>query len=163
MIELSLEEAFSGTSRVLPLEGQKIRITIKPGTADGQTLRLKDKGAPSINGGAAGDLYLNIKIPTHHVFSREGDNLILKKDVDLYTGILGGKMEVPTLSGLVSITIAEGTQSGKRLRLKGKGMPIYGKKDAFGDLMVELNLQTPTRLNEQERELFVKLQQLNSL
>lgn len=163
LIELSLEEAYHGTSRILPLEGQKIRVTTKPGTADGQTLRIKGKGGPGMNGGPAGDLYLKITIPPHQVFKRDGNDLSIQKEIDLYTAILGGKTEVPTISGLVSITIAEGTQSGKRLRLKGKGMPIYGKKDAYGDLFVELVVKTPTQVSDKERELFVKLQQLNSL
>ncbi len=154
---LTLEEAYKGAMRLINLDGQTIRVTIKPGIADGQDLRIPGKGGPGANGGAAGDLYLTIRIAPHPEFERKGNDLFRDLPVDVYTAALGGKTEVKTLKGAIKVNIAKGTQNGTELRLKGLGMPVYGKKDEFGNLIVKVVIQTPQNLSEAEIDLFKKL------
>jgi len=154
---LSLEEAYRGSTRLITLDGQTIRITIKPGIADGQDLRIPGKGAPGMNGGPNGDLFLTIRIIPHHEFERKGNDLHRDLQVDLYTAVLGGKTQVKTLKGAVKVNIPKGTQNGTELRLKGLGMPVYGKKDEFGNLIVKIVVQVPQNLSDAENELFKKL------
>lgn len=156
-IDLTLEEAYHGTTRVLQLNGQKIRIRTKPGSAEGQTLRIGGKGAPGIGGGPAGDLYIHIHVLPNSRYTREGNDLVQRIHIDLYTAILGGKVEVPTLAGMLSINVPAGTQPGKRLRLKGKGMPLYGTKSSHGDMFVEIQVDIPIELSAREKELFEEL------
>jgi len=159
-MDISLEESYHGTSRILNVNGQKLRITTKPGAYDGQELRIRGKGSPGVNGGARGDIYIKIRVMPNSRFSQDGNDLIIGKDIDLYTAVLGGKTEVETLSGKVSIPVAKGTQSGSRVRLKGKGMPVYGKQGVFGDLYVRMNVTIPKTLSTEETELFKKLKDL---
>ena len=161
-VEISLEEAFHGTARILELNGQKLRIKMKPGVADNQMLRIKGKGAPGVNGGPSGDLYLTIHIIPHPHFERRGDDLHVSIPVHLYTLILGGKTLIRTMSGSVKIDIPAGTEFGKILRLKGLGMPIYNKPGSFGDMYAKLNVQIPKNLSDQEMELFRKLNNLKN-
>ena len=157
---LSLEEAYKGSTRLIELDGQTIRVTIKPGIADGQDLRIPGKGAPGMNGGPGGDLYLTIRITPHPEFDRKGNDLHRDLPVDLYTAVLGGKTQVKTLKGAVNMNIPTGTQTGAELRLKGLGMPVYGKKDEYGNLFVKVVVQIPQNLSEGEIELFKKLAML---
>jgi curved DNA-binding protein len=157
---LSLEEAYKGSTRLIELDGQTIRVTIKPGIADGQDLRIPGKGAPGMNGGPGGDLYLTIRITPHPDFERKGNDLHRDLPVDLYTAVLGGKTQVKTLKGAVNMNIPTGTQTGAELRLKGLGMPVYGKKDEYGNLFVKVVVQIPQNLSEGEIELFKKLAML---
>lgn len=156
---ITLEEAFHGTSRLLQLEAQKLRIKLKPGTYDGLVIKLAGKGAPGINGGAAGDLYITIHVTPHAQYRREGDNLIQTLQVDLFSAVLGGKQEADTLTGKISITIPAGTQNGKILRIKGKGMPVYNQPEQHGDLLLEIQVNIPEQLTEQQKELFRQLQE----
>ena len=155
---ITLEEAYQGASRVVTLNDQKTRITLKPGAYSGLTIRLAGKGAPGINGGHAGDLYITIQVLPHTVYKREGDHIRQTMTVDLFTAILGGEEEVDTLSGLLKIKIPAGTQPGKILRIRGKGMPVYDKPGQFGDLLVAIQVLIPEQLTEQQRELFRQLQ-----
>jgi len=159
-MDISLEESYHGTSRILNVNGQKLRITTKPGAYEGQELRISGKGSPGVNGGPRGDIYIRIRVMPHDRFSRDGNDLTLVVDVDLYTAVLGGKIEVQTLSGKVSVPVAKGTQSGSKLRLKGKGMPVYGKQGIYGDLYVRMNVIIPKDLSTEETELFKKLKDL---
>ena len=92
----------------------------------------------------------------------QGNDLILKKEVDLYTAVLGGKIEVNTISGKLNITVPKGSQNGTRLRVKGKGMPVYGKEGSLGDLYVQLNVTIPKNLSKEEIDLFNRLRELRS-
>ncbi len=159
-MELTLEEAYRGSSRMFELNGQKMRIKIKPGAKDGQTLRLKGKGGAGPNGGPSGDLYLTLKIRPHPVFTREGNNLSLEHTIDLYTAVLGGKIEVPTISGRVKMNIPESTSLNAVLRLKGKGMPLPQSPDQYGDLFVKINVEIPAQLSPEQVRLFEKLREL---
>jgi curved DNA-binding protein len=155
-ISISLEEAYHGTERIVDLGGEKIKIKIKPGAYDGLTLRAKGKGEKSPSG-KAGDLHLTVKVHAHPRFERKEDDLHMETPVDLFTALLGGKLEVATLSGKINITLKEGTQNGKTVRLKGKGMPVYGKPGQHGDLYLKLLVQLPAHLTAHQRELIQKL------
>lgn len=155
-LPLSFEEAFQGVAKVVQLDGQKIRLTIKPGAKDGQKLKLGGKG----QGG--GDLIITLQVPKPTGYELDGLNLSKKIDVDLYAAVLGGKVEVETLHGKLNMPIAKGTQSGKKLRLKGKGLPDYDKKGQFGDLILEIQIKVPTNLSKKETELFEELQKLGN-
>lgn len=161
-IELTLEEAYHGTNRVLQLENQKIRINTKPGTSDGQTLRVKGKGAPGLNGGPNGDLYLNIHVLPHHLYARKENDLYQNVSIDLYKAVLGGEIEVNSFTGPVRITLPAGVQNEHKLRLKGKGMPIYGKSN-YGDMFIIVKVIIPKNLSEKQRQLFKELQDLEKI
>ncbi|MEO9966649.1 MAG: DnaJ C-terminal domain-containing protein [Reichenbachiella sp.] len=161
-MDLTLEEAYHGTTKILQLHDQKIRMTLKPGVRDEQNLRVRGKGAPGINGGPAGDLYVRIHIPKHHLYQRKGANLEQTVNVDLYTAILGGKVQVNTFTGSLNVTIPAGTQNDKLLRLKEKGMPVYQKKGKFGDMLARVKVKIPTSLSSQEKELFKELKEISN-
>ncbi|MES2734211.1 MAG: DnaJ C-terminal domain-containing protein [Bacteroidota bacterium] len=165
-MEISLLEAYQGASKVIDLgetelAGQKLRIKLKPGISDGQTIKLKGKGGSGIGGGPAGDLLITVHITPDPNVKREGNDLHMEAFIDLYTAVLGDKANIQTLKGTMNIDIAKGTDSGKVLRLKGLGMPVYDKADEFGNLYVKINIRVPKDLSEQEIELFRKLAQLN--
>ncbi len=154
---LSLEEAYHGTMRLIHLNDQTIKVTIKPGVADQQTLRIPGKGGRGSGGGPNGDLYLNVRIAPHPEFLRKGNDLHCSLPVELYTAVLGGKTRIKTLKGQVTVTILKGTPNGKELRLQGLGMPVYGKKNEFGNLLVKVDVLLPEHLSEEEIDLFKKL------
>jgi curved DNA-binding protein len=159
---LSLEEAYHGTTRLIRLKGQTIKVTIKPGVADRQTLRIAGKGGSGLNGGPNGDLYLTVKIAPHPEFRRQGDDLHRDLPVELYAALLGGKTQIKTLKGTVTVKIPKGTPNGKELRLQGLGMPIYAKKNEFGNLLVKVDIVLPQHLSEEEAELIGKLAALRT-
>jgi len=151
-VSIVLTEAYQGTERILDVDGDKIKLKIKPGAYTGLQLRAKGKGQKG-NSGKSGDLYVKVRVEGHPVFKRIDDNLYMDVPTDVFKALLGGKQEVATLSGKVNITIPEGTQNGKKVRLKGKGMPVYGKSGQFGDLFVTLDVQLPKNLTEKQKEL----------
>lgn len=159
-MEITLQEAYEGSSRTFELNGQKMRVQIKPGAYGEQRLRIKGKGYAGAGGGEPGDLYLILKILPDTRFERDGDNLIYAAKVDVYTAILGGNLNVPTMTGTVKIDIPAGTESGKTLRLKGKGMPVYGVNDKHGDLLVNIGITLPKHLNEEEKQLLERLKEM---
>ena len=154
---ISLEDAYNGTSLLIQLNSQKIKVTIKPGVAHQQKLRIAGKGENGSNGGANGNLFITIKITHHHQFNRKGNDLYCNLSVDLYTALLGGKSHIKTLKGKVTINIPAGTQSGKEFRLQGLGMPVFAKKNEFGNLFVKVEILLPEQLSPEETELFKKL------
>ena len=159
-LQISLLEAYQGSKRTFELNGNKMRISIKPGAYDGQRLRLKGKGQPGAGGGSPGDLYIILKVQPEARFQRNGDDLIYTANIDLYTAILGGQIEVPTMTYPLKMTIPKGSESGKTLRLKGKGMPKYDKSNEYGNLLVKLNVNFPKNLTAEEEALFKKLQKI---
>ncbi|SDJ86186.1 curved DNA-binding protein [Catalinimonas alkaloidigena] len=161
-LEVSLEEAQQGTERTFSLEGEQLRIKIKPGIEDGQRIRLKGKGAPGPGGTARGDLYLTLHVLPNPHYERRGDDLYTTVGLPLYDALLGGKVNIPTLTGSVNVTLKEGTQNGKTLRLKGLGIPNYKNPEQKGDLYVTLQVQLPTQLTEEERTAFRKLRSTRS-
>ena len=161
-MEISLEEAYNGGVRIINVNGKKLRIKTKPGTKNKQRIKLSGKGSPGINGGNAGDLIITIHILPNSKFIRKGNNLHIDIEVNLYTAVLGGTIDVPTLQGIVKMTLPKGTQGGKTLRLKGKGMPEYSSESRFGDLYVKTIITIPTNLNKEKEELFIKLKNIES-
>ncbi len=160
-MEISLQDAYEGATHMFNLDGQQLRIRLKPGIEDKQTLKLVGKGAPGLSGGEAGDLYLTIHVAKHPDFERKGDDLYVTAKVDLYTAMLGGKANIMTLSGPVNMQLPEATQNGKVLRLREKGMPRYNKSGQFGDLYVTVQVELPGKLSPEEKQLFEKLRSLN--
>jgi curved DNA-binding protein len=154
---LTLEEAYHGSTRLIQLDDQTIRVTIPRGIADGQVLRVSGKGAAGMSGGSPGDLYLTVKISQHSEFHRKGNDLYREMPVELYTAMLGGKTLVKTLKGAVKVDIPKETPNHKELILRGLGMPVFNKKNAFGDMYVTIDIQLPDHLTSQETELFEKL------
>ena len=161
-MEISLYEAYHGTSRILNVGGKKLRVNTKPGSYDGLELRIKGKGAPGSSGGPNGDIYIKIRVQPDSQYKVDGSNLILKTNIDLYTAVLGGKKEIQTLAGKLNVPIPKGAQNGSKLRLKGKGMPVYNQPGVHGDLFVQLNVQIPKNLSQEEIKLFKKLKDLQN-
>lgn len=155
-MDITLEEAFHGTNRLIEVEDEKLRITTKPGAYDEQLLRIKGKGGRGTRG-QRGDLYVRVHVVNHPRYTRKGDDLHATHTVDLYTAVLGGSTIVDTLTGQVKVKIAPGTQSGRVIRIKNKGMPVYGDSNIFGDLYVQLQVQIPERLTDKQRQLFEQL------
>lgn len=154
---LTLEEAYHGTARIIQMNGKKVRVNIKPGIQDRQTLRLPGKGTAGSGGGQAGDLYLKIRINPHPVYKRDGNDLHKDVKVDLYKAVSGGKIEVETLKGKVKVDIPKKTQSGKVLRLPKLGMPVHNKPGEYGDLYLKFHIQIPEDLSEEDLKMFEQL------
>ncbi|WP_310556935.1 DnaJ C-terminal domain-containing protein [Flavobacterium sp.] len=160
-MEISLEEAYAGTSRIIQLENEKLRVTTKPGAYSDQQLRIKSKGAKGSNDANRGDLFVRIRVKENPKFIRKGNNLFQNVNVNLYDAILGNEMIVETLSGKFKIKIDSGTQNGKTIRLKGKGMPVYEKPNFFGDLYLQIQVQIPEKLTEKQKVLFEELKSIS--
>lgn len=158
--EITLEEAYHGTSRIIQLENEKIKINIKPGIADGQKLRIKGKGQKANGGLKNGDLYVKIKVLNNAKFERKENDLHTTQRIDLFTAVLGGDIVVETINGKVKLPIPAGTQNGKTFRLRNKGMPVYEIKNQFGDLYVKIDVQIPERLSDKQKKLFEELKTL---
>ncbi len=161
-IELSLEDAYHGSTRRIEVNGKTLQMKLKPGVKNGQVLRIKERGGPGMNGGTKGDIYLTIIIPPHPHFERKEDDIYCDVPVQLYTAILGGKQLIITLKGNIRIDIPAGTDNGKVMRLKGLGMPKFGKADEFGDLYAKVQIMLPKNLTEKEISLFKELSQLRN-
>ncbi len=159
-LELSLAEAYTGGLRTITVNGKSLRLNIKPGVVDGQTIRLRDQGGPGRNGGPSGALLITLRLAPDARYALSGHDLTQDVPVALYTALLGGQQTVETIGGPVKITIKPETSNGTRLRLRGKGFPVYGRPDEFGDLYLRLSVQLPQNLTDQERDL---LQQLAAL
>ena len=155
-MEITLEEAFLGTEKIVNINGQKIRMKLKPGTEHGQVLRLKGKGGPGAGGGQAGDLLITVYVTPRQGTEIKGRDLYIDAPVDVFTATLGGKATIQTLKGAIKIDIPPGSDSGKMLRLKGLGMP-GNNGTGKGDLYVKLMIEVPKNLNENEKQLFEKL------
>ena len=156
-LQITLQEAYTTHKRTITVNGKNLRITIPAGIANGQVIKLKGQGSPGANGGPAGDLFITFNITEDPVFKRLNDDLYVTKDIDLYTAVLGGETTVDTLSGKVKLKIAAGTQNGTKVRLKGKGFPVYKKDGEFGNLFVTYNIKIPTNLNPAQKALFEQL------
>jgi len=157
---ISLKDAYIEHKRVLNVQGKKLRITIPAGIKDGQTIRLNGQGGPGAGGGNKGDLYITFHFKKDKSFERKGNNLYLEHEVNLYSMVLGGKIEIPTMGSNVQVTLKPETANGHQIRLKGKGYPVYKKKNMYGDLYVKIHASIPSKLTEKEKELFSQLQSL---
>ncbi len=159
---ISFEEAYVGTTRQIEIHNQKLQLKIKPGIKNEQVLRLKAKGGKGTNGGQDGDLYITVHLAGHKVFMRKDDDLYCDLNVDIYTVILGGQIQITTLKNTIKITIAKETDNGKVFRLKGMGMPKYNKENEFGDIYAKINVVLPKNISQKEIELFEQLQKIKT-
>ncbi|MEZ4671233.1 MAG: J domain-containing protein [Anaerolineae bacterium] len=155
-VKISLREAYSGGTRIVTKGDRRLKVNIPVGATDGTRVRLSGEGSPGFGGGAAGDLYLVVEVEPDPVFERDGDDLTTDVKVDMFTAILGGEAEVPTLDRPVKLRIPAGTQSGKRIRLSGKGMPVR-QTDKFGDLYARVLVTVPENLSDQQKQMIEEL------
>jgi len=159
-VEITLEEAFQGTTRMIQKDGRRLEVKIPPGVRTGSKVRMAGEGSPGIGGGASGDLYLEVEVLPHSIFERQGDDLNCDVPVSLYTTVLGGEVNVPTPGGDVMLKIPAGTQGGRTFRLRGKGMPSLRHPQKRGDLYTRFRVQVPQKLSKKEEELFRELASL---
>jgi DnaJ-class molecular chaperone len=162
-VQITLEEAYLGTKRLLEFQEEagshrRLEVKIPAGMDNGSRVRLPGKGGRGLGGGPAGHLYLVIQVAPHPLFERKGDDLYAQVPVDLYTAVLGGEADVPTLKGTrLKLKIPPETQNGRRFTLRGQGMPRLKSPGEHGDLFVTVNVHLPTALSEEEHELFQRL------
>ncbi len=161
-LHLNLMDVYKTQQQTLTINGKNIRLTIPAGVENGQVIKIAGHGTLRVNGGPNGDLYITFTIANHPKFKREGSNLYATVDLDLYTAMLGGDLQVDTLDGKVKLKVAPETQSNTKIKLKGKGFPVYKKEGEFGDLYITYNVKLPTNLTEKEKELFTELSKLRA-
>lgn len=159
-LQLNLKDVYTSQKHTLTVNGKNIRLTFPAGIENGQVIKVSGYGAQGVNGGPNGDLYITFSIKNNTKFKREGKNLYTTADLDLYTALLGGDVTIDTFDGKVKLKVAPGTQSGTKVKLKGKGFPVYKKENEYGDLYVTYQVELPTNLTEKEKELFTELKKL---
>lgn len=156
-LSVNLRDVFKTHKQTLNLNGKNIRITIPAGVKDGQKIKLKGYGGPGANGGQKGDLYITFNIINNTQFKRDGANLYMDVPIDVYSAILGGEVIADTFDGKVKLKIKPGTQPDTKVKLKGKGFPVYKAKSKFGDLIITYKVKIPERITAEERELLERL------
>ena len=159
-LHLNLRDVYETHKQILTVNNSEIRLTIPAGVENGQVIKIKGKGGKGVNGGPNGDLYIKFSIKNNTQFKREGNNLYTSVDIDLYTAILCGEITINTFNGKVKLKIAPETPNETKIKLKGKGFPIYKKDNQFGDLIITYRIKIPTKLSPKEKELFAELQKL---
>ena len=161
-LNLNLKDVYKTHKRVLTVNGNNIRITIPSGVKNGQTIKIKGHGGQGINGGPNGDLFITFSILNNTDFKRDKNNLYKTVDIDLYQALLGDEIVVDTFDGKVKLKVKPETQNGTKVKLKGKGFPIYKKEGEFGDLFITYNIVLPTKLTDKEKELIKELAKLRN-
>lgn len=159
-LKLELIEAYQTHKQTITVNDKNIRITIPAGIENGQTIKIVGHGGLGTNGGPNGDLIITFKVSNHEKYKRLGDTVYVTIDIDLYTAILGGEITIETLSGKVKLNVKSGTQNGSKIKLTGKGFPIYKNEGSFGDLIVTFNVTIPKEINEKQKALFTELSKL---
>jgi len=145
-LDVDFLDAVNGTkTRITLPDGGTLDVAIPPGVTDGQVLRLRGKGTPGLGEGEAGDALIEISVKSHPVFKREGDDIVVEVPITFDEAVLGGKVEVPTIGGRVSVTVPAGANTGQTLRLKGRGIKSKGRS---GDQLVKLSVVLPERIDE---------------
>ncbi|TDD75503.1 DnaJ C-terminal domain-containing protein [Flavobacterium caseinilyticum] len=162
-LHLNLKDVYTTQKRALTVNGKNIRITIPAGVENGQQIKISGLGGEGSGGGPKGDLYITFTIENHTNFKLDKHNLYATVNLDLYTAILGGEITADTFDGKVKLSVKSGTQNGTKVKLKGKGFPVYKKEGEFGDLYLTYQIQIPTNLSEKEKELFTELAKLRTL
>ncbi len=165
-IELSLDDAYHGTTRRLSLKhdghARTVDVRIPAGVGDGSRVRISGEGETGAGGAASGDLYLRVRLAPHGLFERKGRDLYVKVPLPVTTAVLGGQVEVPTISGkAVRLKIPALTQNGQVFRLKGYGMPAVGKSEEKGDAYARVEIQLPSQLTPEERTHYEAIAKLN--
>lgn len=156
-MQLNLSDVYETHKQTFSVNGKSIRITVPAGIENGQEIKIAGYGSPGANGGPNGDLNITFEIKNNTSFVRKGNDLYTDIPLNIYKAILGGEETIDTLSGKVKMKVAPETQSGTKVRLKGKGFPVYKKEGEFGDLYVTYQVQIPTNLSAKEKELFEQL------
>lgn len=156
-LQLSLREAAVTHKQTFSVNGETLRITVPAGVADGQIIKLKGHGGKGANGAPNGDLYIKFGVSDDPVFKRQGNDLYTDVNIDLYTAVLGGEVKVNTLDGVVMLKVRPGTQPETKVRLRGKGFPVYKAEGSFGDLIVTYHVNIPTTLTDRQKDLFGQL------
>lgn len=159
-LHLDLTDAYKTHKRTLTVNGEKIRITIPAGIENGQTIKIAAHGGPGIYGGTNGDLYITFSIANLPNFKRSGNNLYTSVFLDIYTAVLGGKITIDTLDKKVMLAVKPETQNGTKVKLRGKGFPVYKNEGHFGDLIITYSIKIPTGLSEKQKALFTELSRL---
>ena len=159
-LHLTLREARAMHKQTLTVGGSTIRITVPAGIENGQKIKLAGYGSPGVNGGPTGDLYITFVLADDPRFKRMGNDLYVDEEIDLYTALLGGERVVETMDGKVKLTVPAETQSGTKVRLKGKGFPVYKQDSTFGDLYITWQIKLPTNLTDEQKALFRQLSAL---
>lgn len=157
VVTLTLQEAYTGTVRLVTKGGRTIRVNIPAGATDGTRVRVAGEGEVGFGGGQPGDLYLVVQIEPQSTFERDGDHLTTEVKVDVFTAMVGGEVEVPTMGRPIKLRIPPGTQSGRKFRLAGKGMPSLKNHSESGDLFARILITVPEQLTEQQRALVEQL------
>jgi curved DNA-binding protein len=156
-LNLELINAYTTHKQTISVNGQKIRITVPAGIENGQIIKISGHGGSGVNGGPNGDLYITFTIANHSIFKRLGNNLYATINLDLYMAVLGGEFILDTLNGQVKLKVKPETQNGSKVKLKGKGFPVYKNEGQFGDLLLTYSIQIPTDLSDKQKELFTQL------
>jgi curved DNA-binding protein len=156
-LHLDLIDAYKTHKQTLTVNGKKIRITIPAGIENEQTIKISGHGGTGISGGPNGDLYIKFTIANHPQWRRLEDNLYTSVDLNLYTAVLGGEITIDTLDGKVKLKVKPETQNGTKIKLKGKGFPVYKNEGQFGDLFITYTVKIPTNLTEKQKKLFTEL------
>lgn len=158
-IEISLEEAYHGTKRILQTSNnRRLEVKIPRGAKTGTKVRIKGEGSQNL--GSSGDIYLRVNITPHNRFEVDGEDLNINVPLDLYTALLGGDIEVPTLKGKLKLKIPSETQNGKTFRLRNQGMPKLNKPSVYGDLYVQVDVKLPKNLTPEEKDYFGELRRM---
>ena len=161
-LHLKLSDVYKTQKQTLTINGKSIRLTFPAGIENGQTIKISGHGTSGVNGGPNGDLYITFSIKNDTKFIRDGNNLYSTVDLDIYTALLGGEIQVDTFDGKVKLKVAPETQNGTKVKLKGKGFPVYKKDNAFGDLFITYQLKLPTNMSQKEKELITELKNLRN-
>jgi curved DNA-binding protein len=161
-LQLDLKDVYVTHKQTLTVNEKNIRLTIPAGVENGQTIKIVGHGGEGVNGGPNGDLYITFSISNSTKFKREGNNLYKDIELNLYTAVLGGDVTIETFDGEVKVPVKPDTQNNTKVRLKGKGFPIYKKDGEFGDLFVTWYVKIPTNLSDKEKELFKELSKLRT-
>jgi curved DNA-binding protein len=156
-LQLNLIDAYKTHKQTLTVNGKNIRITIPAGIENGQTIKIPGHGGKGINGGPNGDLYITFLIANHPRIKRLGNNLYTMADLDLYIAVLGGEITLDTFNGKVKLQVKPETQNGSKIKLKGRGFPVYKNEGHFGDLYVTYTIKIPTNLTDKQKLLFTEL------
>lgn len=156
-LQLNLIDTLETHKQTLTVNGKNIRITIPAGIENGQTIKITGHGGPGVNGGPAGDLYIKFAVTDDPRFKRQGSDLYKSIKLDLYTAVLGGEIMAETLTGKVKVKVQPLTQNGTKVKLKGKGLPVYKKADQFGDLYLTYEVQIPSNLTDKQKKLFEEI------
>ncbi|WP_299163663.1 J domain-containing protein [uncultured Eudoraea sp.] len=159
-LQLELGDVYRTHKRTLTVNGKNIRLTIPAGVKNGQVIKIKGYGGEGVNGGPKGDLHIKFSILNHSKFKRDKDNLYTTIDLDLYKALLGGEVVIDTFDGKVKLKVKPETKNLTKVKLKGKGFPVYKKEGQFGDLYITYHIKLPSNLSPKEKELFEELAKL---